>query len=260
MILIRAISAEIIKIRRSGLVWLASLGTIIVNMIFALLAFYYPQIFIDDSHYQNVWFSWIDFHYQGILGLLLPMYLVIICALSINLENRNGTWLSLYVLPVPKHIIYLSKLVTVTCIFILSHFLFLVLLLLSPLVIQAFRNDLNFIFQEIPLAVLGSFFIRTIVSSFGIIGLVFFISYFSRSFIFPLVFGIIGFVIANLLLDQFGFTEWFPFAYPALNLFSDNSLIIEHKLWVIKLFSILYFVLFTGIGIYFSEKDTIKTR
>jgi len=260
MILIGAITAEIIKIRRSGLLWLASLGTIIVNMIFAMLAIYYPNIFLDNSQYQNVWYTWIAFHYQGILGLLLPMYLVIICALSINLENRNDTWRFLYVLPVPKYIIYLSKLFIVTCIFILSHFLFLVLLILSPLIIQIFRNELNFIFLEIPFELLVSFFVRTILSSFGIIGLVFFISYFSRSFIFPLAFGIIGFVIANLLLDQFKFPEWFPFTYPALNLFSKDSLTIEHKLWLINLYSILYYILFLGIGIYFSKKDTIKTR
>ena len=258
--MIRSISAEIIKVRRSGLIWLATLGTLIVNSIFAILALYYPDIFIDSSQYPNVWYSWITFHYQGILGLLLPMYLVIICALSINLENRNETWRLLYVQPVPKYLLYLAKLFTVTWIFIMSHLFFLLLLAAAPAILQVFWDKPTFHYKDLPIGLLISYFIRTILSSFGIIGLVFFISFFSRSFIFPLACGILGFVLASVLLDASGYPAWFPFAYPALNLSLKDQLFMDEKLWMINLYSVLYYLFFLAGGIYFSERDTLRTR
>jgi hypothetical protein len=260
MILNQSIQAELIKIRRSGLVWLAILGTLFVNLILALLAVYYPEIFTETYYQDNVWNSWILFHYQGILGLLLPMYLVIISALSIYLENRNETWRLVYGLPVPKYILYLSKLFTVTFIFILSHLLFALLLVSLPGVFRFWADHLSFNYSEIPVDTLMSLFTMTVLSSFGIIGVIFFISYFSRSFIFPLAVGIIGFVLANVLLDASLNPLWFPFAYPALNLSLNNTDIVDSELWIVNLFSVLYYLVFLIAGTYFSKRDTLKTR
>jgi hypothetical protein len=260
MILTQSIQAELIKIRRSGLVWLAILGTLIVNMILSLLALYYPEIFAKADYQDNIWNSWIVFHYKGILGLLLPMYLVIISALSIYLENRNDTWRLVYVMPVPKYILYLTKLCTVTLIFILSHLLFVITMICLPGILQFWWEELTFDYLAIPVNLVISFFIRTVFSSFGIFGLVFFISYFARSFVFPLAVGIIGFVLANVLLDAGIYPSWFPFSYPILNLSFEDSVSVYRDVWILNFYSVLYYLFFLFTGIYFSKRDTLKTR
>jgi hypothetical protein len=241
-----------IKLKYSGVLWLATAGTIITNLLFALAAFYLPTLSEQIiSNPLTDWNTWIEFHYQGIMTMLLPMFLVILCALSVLQENRSDMWKVLYALPFNKGIIYLSKLKVIILLFVLSHFLFILLMMIFPSILEP-----SLISESIPMSGVFNLFIGTIISSLGILGLVFWVSYYSRSFVLPLAVGILGFVVARLLRENGLNGEFFPFAYPVICVESIISQK-DHQT-TIYLYSLLWFAFITTIGTFQAGNDRRK--
>ena len=201
---------EFIKLKRSGILILSTLGTVITNLLFLGTSYALESMPVPVKKAAlNSWESWIDFHYDGIMPMLLPMYLVILCALSVNQEKRYGTWKLLALLPVKPSSIYLAKLLIVVLIFALSHLIFVLLMILLP-----YLRHFSWISQPLPAAEIFLRYITTILTSLGTIALVFFISYFSKNVIAPLAAGILGFVLSQLLHDN-NIPDWyFPFSLP----------------------------------------------
>ncbi len=202
---------ELIKLKRSGIFWLSTVGSVLTNLIFigtALLLTVVDSELITGNAMES-WTSWINFHFSGILPMLLPMYLVILCALAVNQERRNRTWKVLALLPVQPPMIYLSKLLIVTLVFALSHLIFVVLMVILPYVFQ-----FSWISESAPFGRVLLLFGSTVLTSLGTISLVYLVSYFSKNFVLPLAVGILGFVLSQLLHDN-GISAWyFPFALP----------------------------------------------
>lgn len=202
---------ELMKLKRSGVLLLSTVGTLISNILFTGTALALDSV--DTTIIKSVplqsWATWIGFHYEGIMPMLLPMYLVILCALTVNQEKRFGTWKVLALLPVNPFHIYLSKLVVVIIVFTLSHFIFVAMMWAIP-----YMAGFSWAFDAFPAKKVWLLFITTICASLGTIALVFMVSYFSRNFIMPLAVGILGFVLSQLFYDN-GIQAWyFPFSLP----------------------------------------------
>lgn len=250
-----ALQSELIKLKYSGLLWLSTLGTLITNVMMALLAILLPTISINGLSYEidvtKSWQNWIEFHYQGITPMLLPMYLVILCALSILMENRSNTWKNLYTLPIRKSTIYLSKLLVVLILFAGSHLMFVLVLVFIP-----FITGMDLTSNPFPSYFIFQLYAGTIVSSMGILGLVYLSSYYVKSFVFPLAVGIIGFVLAQLMMDYGYSAQWFPFAQPFLT--TATILEMSYFPWMVSFYSLLFFIIITFLGSFYSRYR--KTR
>ena len=248
----RFLRAEIIKLKYSGMFWLSTAGTVFTNLMMAIIPFNLPIV----SEYLEMdplgsWEGWIKFHYLGILPMLLPMYLVILCALALLMENRSNSWKVLYALPVPKAVVYLSKLKVVSLVFAFSHLVFLILLVLIPFLVgTSFTNT------ELPAFLILRLAFGTLLSCMGILSLVYLISYFSRSFVMPLAVGILGFVLAQLIKDYNLGGAYFPFSWPSLTIDS----IFQHEMaWGTLLVSILFLAVMTFVGAILANRDRSKS-
>ena len=238
---------ELIKLKHSGIFWLATAGTLVTNLIFVVITIVLNRIETDliQNNMTDSWANWVDFHYQGILPMLLPMFLVILCALTFNQEKRYGTWKVLAILPIHPRLIFLSKLIMITLIFTVSHFIFVVLLILLPFLFQFPFVGEAFMFNDIL-----QLFSATILTSLGTIALVYMISYFSQSFVLPLAVGIIGFVISQLLHDHQVLAWYFPFSLPIEGMYQINTS--DDFPLNFSAISLSFFALFTLIGYRYS--------
>jgi hypothetical protein len=247
----RFLRAELIKLKHSGMFWLSTVGTVFTNLMMAVIPFNFPIV----SEYLEMaplgsWEGWIKFHYLGILPMLLPMYLVILCALALLMENRASSWKLLYALPVPKAVVYLSKLKVVAMVFAFSHLLFLVLLVVIP-----FLTGTSFAGTGVPAQMLLKLAFGTIVSCMGILSLVYLISYFTRSLVFPLAVGILGFVLAQLIKDYNLGGAYFPFSWPTLTI---DSVFLGGMAWTTLLVSIVFLSVVTFLGVILANRDRTK--
>ena len=149
--------------------------------------------------------------------------------------------------------VYYSKLKVIFWVFALSHFLFVILLLIIPGFLGLSDNT-----NSIPVGYALELYIATIVSSLSTLGLVYLVSYYSRSLVLPLAVGILGFVSAQLMRDNGFETIWFPFSHPVLGVKSVlNGL--GHRPDV-YLNSLIQLGIFTAIGSYLATRDYWKFK
>jgi hypothetical protein len=244
---------ELIKTKNSGILWLATLGCIVCNVMLAIVGNYLSSTEIELLNLQTIngWNDWIGFHYQGMTPMLLPMFLVILCALAISQEHRNNTWKVLYTMPIKRSSIYLSKQLLIVIVFAGSHLLFVLLMIFFPVLLNLSFDD------GLPVVLLLELYLTTVVSSLGILGLIYLISYYSSSFVLPLAVGIIGFVLAQLIEENQLPTFWWPFTYPnnALN----NLLAYQHLDFTTLLSSIIVLFVATLSGMTLSTRKSIVT-
>jgi len=250
--LFRFMWAETIKLKYSGMLWLSTVGTLFTNLMMAVIPFNFPII----SEYLEMdpmdsWIGWIQFHYLGILPMLLPMYLVILSALSLLTENRSKSWKMLYALPFSRAVVYIGKLKVVALVFAFSHLLFLILMVLIP-----FIAGTSFVSNELPFIFLLKLAFGTILSCMGILSLVYLISYFTRSFVLPLAVGILGFVLAQLIKDYNLGGTYFPFSWPSMTIdaFFQNEPVAQ-LLWI----NILFLLVVTLFGVILVNRDKTKS-
>jgi hypothetical protein len=248
----RFLRAELIKLKHSGMFWLSTVGTVFTNLMMAIIPFNFPIV----SEYLEMdplgsWEGWITFHYLGILPMLLPMYLVILCALATLMENRSDSWKLLHALPSPKALVYLSKLKVVGLVFAFSHLLFLILLVIIP-----FLTGTSFTNTGIPALLLLKLAFGTIVSCMGILSLVYLVSYFTRSLVLPLAVGILGFVLAQLIEDYSLGGSYFPFSWPSLTI---DSIFQNEMALSTLLVSVLFLCVVTFIGVILANRDRAKS-
>lgn len=249
MKILAALKAEWIKIKNSGLVLLAVFGSLTVNLAFLGVALFAPDLVFVTGDF---WLDWTLFHYEQIMGLLLPMYLVILCSLSILIENANAGWKTLYALPFPHRNIYLSKLGIVVLIFVASHSGFLALSVASGVALGG-RFD-----STMPFRYVFDFYAATLGSSVGIIGIMFLIAYFVRPFIIPLLVGIIGFVLAQLWAGHPVLSRIWPFAYPAASLFGIRNG--EGFPLIFVVLSVLVLLVSAAAGVFAADRETLRSR
>lgn len=247
----RFTQAEAIKLKNSGMLWLSTVGTLFTNLMMAVIPFNFPII----SEYLDIdpmgsWEGWMRFHYLGILPMLLPMYLVILSALSLLAENRSKSWKMLYALPAPKAIVYMSKLNVIALVFAFSHLMFLVLMLVVPI----FTSP-SFASGQLPLILLLKLAVGTILSCMGILSLVYFVSYFTRSFVLPLAVGILGFVLAQLIKDYNLGGRYFPFSWPSMTI---ELLFRNEPVWQLILVSLFFMLVVTILGVMMVKWDRTK--
>ena len=245
----RAVSAEFVKLKWTGIFWLSTAGAVFTNIMISTLALYLPQITsIIPGEISTDTLSWIRFHYDGILPMLLPMYIVILCALSVRLELKAKGWKMLYAMPVTRSVIYGAKLTLVVFAFAFSHGIFWVLMSMAP---SMFGMDMEI--STVPFGFLMGLYIITLVSSLGILGMMFFVSYFSRGFVLPLAVGILGFVAAQLFADYSIHATYFPFSMPriAVRAWLDQQEISGNVL----LTSSGCFILFLLLGTFISKRE-----
>jgi hypothetical protein len=249
---LRYIQAETLKLKHSGALWLATAGTVFTNGMMAVIPFNFPIVseYLEMAPLES-WEGWIRFHYLGILPMLLPMYLVILCALALLMENRSKSWKMLYTLPASKAMVYMSKLKVVAVVFTFSHLLFLVLLVLIP-----FLTGTSFTSSEVPFYLLFKLAFGTVVSCMGILSLVYLISYFSRSFVLPLAVGILGFVLAQLIEDYNLGGAYFPFSWPRL---TTQSIFQGGLDWTTLGIDILFLTAVTLLGFTLANRDRTKS-
>jgi len=103
----RALSAEMLKLKRTLALWLA----IIIPSIIALLQFsiilFRGQSYLQNAEDPKLWLGRQTIFFWTLLAL--PLFITLETALLAGLEHSQNNWKHLFVLPVPRSNIYAAK-------------------------------------------------------------------------------------------------------------------------------------------------------
>src|SRR5215831_17453219 len=122
MILLRVLSAELLKLRRTNALRLVAIAPL---SIVVLLTFFFTQApSMIGRQREDSWISLARIMFVFWALLVLPLYIALQTALVAALEHAENQWKLILARPVPRWTIYLAKL------FVAVAFLFLRLLVL----------------------------------------------------------------------------------------------------------------------------------
>lgn len=134
----KALASEIVKIRRTFMIWFVVIVPVIVVFATFLTVLNDTALSVPDA------FRWyVRFAYRPYLHVFV--FLQILLAVHINyIEHRNMTWKNLFVLPAPRWSILLAKAIVLQCVLFLNVFIFYCLVMISGELMAILRPEPGF--------------------------------------------------------------------------------------------------------------------
>ncbi len=258
--LYRCIQAEALKAKNSYAFWLAWVGTSFVALALFII------VLLDNNQITHVaeanpWRSYVQFYYSGTNFMLLPLFIIIIASLVTFIEHRNGMWKHLYVLNVSRWHLYVSKFIVIVLLFAAAHTYFVLLMLISGVATGIIRPSSGLLSHFPDFVQIGTRAFKTVFSVLGLLAVQYWISIRFRSFIVPLGVGVIGFVMATLMVEQSHWVLYMPYAHPLLYAQgADGPIKLSHwgPISEVELYSLLYCVVFVPLGYWLTRRMTVE--
>ena len=242
MRLMLSLRSEILKLKRTLSIYLCVLAAV-----FGPLMSFLEHLEPDEKLAQGL--PWIQHFIEGrepVCIALLPFYIILICALLMQIENRDKTWKQVLSSPQRKINIFFGK------------FLVLQIMVLLFLICYNFFTGLTGVAIEMmdPAIYGGKLELSRIIAvntqtwilSLGLSAIQFWLSLRFRNFVAPLGIGLVGWFLAPMMLFQFktGLIEYYPYAFTVLSVMSNYKSNIATYQW----YSVITAVLFLGIAFF----------
>ncbi|MCW3074917.1 MAG: hypothetical protein JWP69_1986 [Flaviaesturariibacter sp.] len=242
-----SLSSELLKTKRTASFWMSIIGAAFIPALFALAyTFNADKIAIKlkvmpwGQHFGQGW--------QSLSSFLLPMYIILVCALIPQIEFKNNAWKQVFSSPQSTGQIFFSKFLTVHLLILFCYTLFNVFMILFALLVNLINSKYTFLDSSINWSQLMQLNAKTYISILGISAIQFWLSLRFKNFIAPVGIGLV-LLIGSIIATGFGWDHVYkiPYAHPILTLMSmkgKGPLVLENH----ELNSIGYFVFFTLLG------------
>ena len=210
-LLLCALDAERLKVKRTLALWLAFVGPLAVTG-FLFLAFWREGEQFLRAPSSNAWTEFgrvIDIFWSFIV---LPLFITLQTALLGGLEHSSGQWKHLYALPTPRWIVYASKQISAVALMGLSHVALIGFTVLCGWMLWGLRPDLGFhapipwsqVLLPVVFACLGSWLLLAIHTWVGLRW---------RSFVVGSAVGIV-LTVAGVVVIRSEWGSFYPWAIP----------------------------------------------
>lgn len=239
--------AELLKSKRTSSFWLSLLGAAFIPAIF-LMAYLLKPDGAARSMQAAPWNMHFFMGWKALAGFLLPMFVVLLCALVPQIEFRNNTWKQVYASPQTYGQIYFSKLLTIHTMLLFFFVAYNLFMLLTGVTAALVHKQFTFLdkgFEVGKLLVLNA---KVYISTMGIAAIQYWLSLRFKNFIVPVGIGLallIGATVANAFNWEYIYE--LPFAHPSLTLDWVNKTA-DYGLQPHEWNALVYFVVFTIIG------------
>ena len=222
---LRALSAELLKIKRTLAFWLTLLAPLPVALMLLMI---FLQQGEQIGYRDNRWYS-LSQNSLVIWGLLmLPLFVTLETGLLSALEHSNKTWKQLYALPLPRWAIYAAKQFVSMGLIGLSMIFLLAMIVGIGLLLNRFRPTLGFA-APIPWPTIVQAYLLTYLASWLIISLHLWVSAHWPSFVAAMGVGIVA-TVAGVLVIESDWARVYPWTLPglvAINFMEGNAVSAE---------------------------------
>ncbi len=251
----RCITADLYKLKRTPVLWLALVGGAFVG-IFVFLIYYF---LVDEFQGAdaNPWNNYVQIGFTMISMLLITPYAVLLTAAVLYPEHQANAWKWLHTLPLPRTYYYLAKLLVTLALVVLTYVVFFLTLLAGGYLLSILLPQLGFQDHTPAAGRLLGIVVRSFVSLLGLTAIQFWLSYRYRNIIVPIGVGLLGFIIGLVSATKTQAALYFPYCYPvytSLLLESNDPQSADLPYWGSLLqtewLSAGYFLVFMVVGIW----------
>lgn len=242
-----ALGSELLKTKRTASFWMSIIGAAFIPTLFAL-AYIFNADKIAPSLAAAPWQKHFGQGWQSLSSFLLPMYIILVCALIPQIEFKSNAWKQVFSSPQSTGQIFFSKFLTVHLLILFCYILFNVFMIGSALVVNLINSKYNFLDKPINWSYLMQLNAKTYISILGISAIQFWLSLRFKNFIAPVGIGL-ALLVGSLIATGLGWEHVYkiPYAHPLITLMSmkgKGPLTLENH----ELNSIGYFLFFTAVG------------
>ena len=213
---------ELIKIKNSFALWLVVLGALFIPVFFVLNNIYQWKDYLPKPG-VNPWNDYFRKGFNGVHFIFLPLLIVLLVALLLNIEHKSNTWKHIFVLPISKTKIFLSKYLVFLSLIVMFYCLMILFFLSGGVLLSLWKSEFNFsifkpsyMFHSVESGI-PSYIIRSFISSLGIIAIHFWLSFRLKNLFLNIGIGLAGVVIAvSMFIGNWTSIIYLPYAYPVL--------------------------------------------
>jgi hypothetical protein len=256
-----SIKAEIQKTRNTPILWI-SIGSAMFLALFVFLSFALDTRDQVMHIGNNPWERYIRMSMHLMAIFILPIVILLASSIA-QTEHRNNMWKQLYSLPVQRQTIFLSKLL-LQLLAISSFFIvFMFLGLIGGYILGRIEPLYEFSYYGPALLLWLSALSRTFLAALGILAFQYWISVRWQNFIIPIGIGLVGFILMLVMMNNSPWIVYVPFGYPSLILlrygFNADVTGLEQIafLYNVEWYSLLCFLVFTGLGLWEEKRKEI---
>lgn len=211
--MINSICAELLKIRKSSIVWLLWLTGLGLSLSIAVFYVKGPESFVTMG--KNPWTKYTSFSLSLFSMFVFPFFVLLLTSSNILLEHRSNSWKSIFTLSNPKWSILLSKLISLLVLMLVVCLLYVISTLLFGYLIDIIVPEYEFNYYATDMPVFLLHVCQLYISVLGILGIQFFLSLSFSNQLYPLIIGIILIILGFLLtLTETAFSSFFPYSFP----------------------------------------------
>jgi len=235
-----AFFAEIIKSKNTFALWLTFIGAAIIPLAVFITYAYNWELFIPKT-WENPWREIFIRSFNGIT-LFTPLFVILIIGLLFNIEHKANAWKHIFVLPISKSSVFLSKYLFLFFLLCFYYLLFVLLTLVNGYLLGVFKQQLKFLMFTPDWNEVVSFLAKFFIGVLAIVAIHFWTSFRIKNLIANLGIGLTGIAFAIILNGKGGLTIFLPYSFPIkmLNYMPNSANFLEDY----HIISLIYFILF----------------
>ena len=231
MNLLVSFRSELLKIKRTSLIYLCIFGAALVPVMTLLLDNHSAEGLAELK--KSPWSLYLNEGGRALSVIILPMYVILVCTLLPQLEFRNNTWKQVLTSPQSFGNIFAAKFLSVQLLIIGFILLYMLLMMASLMCVHFFRANLD-LFNHRPDWVKLFTTIGTIYGTIlAISAIQFWCGMRFRSFIVPIIIGFSMWFMSMMSAMEFHWVHAskIPYAFSILAPFPKYAAQVNTMLW-----------------------------
>jgi hypothetical protein len=165
--------------------------------------------------YADPWQIYFKISLQMVIGMILPLYMILICTLLAQVEYRNNTWKQVFGSPQSEVTVFISKFLNLQFLIISFLLLNVIFLFLAAFLLNSIDSKLDLLHKYLDWQHLAALLSKTFVCSLAISSIQFWMSLRFRNFILPLAIGFVLWLAGIMMVFEYKSIskEWYPYSY-----------------------------------------------
>jgi len=211
--LVRALSAEALKLKRTLALWLAVIGPLSIVGLEFLVTWQRGAAHFRQT--ENAWFKFGRGIFFASSMMVLPLFIALQAALLAGLEHGNEQWKHLYALPLPRWAVYAAKQLIGMALIGLSIGLLVFGTVLAGLALHLIDPAFGFA-VTIPWGRLLRFAVGIYLASWLMISIHTWIGLRWKNFVLAMTVGVVATLLAMVVGSDSAFARVYPWAMPGV--------------------------------------------
>jgi len=216
------ILAEWIKSRRSFTPWFLVAGSVLIPLVCFLIYINRSSIFTPEAG-ANGWSAYLQMNVSLSTALMLPIWIILLVALTIHPEQKGNTWKRLFVTPVGKGRLYTGKLVYLCLEVVVTLIGFFMAIGLSGIMAHALHPNLAMHFNDMPLLDMLMTAVGLTICLLPMMTIQYVFSLLTNNVLVPASIGLFVVIVSMVLAQGWKYAVYDPYVFPLLFAWDDTG-------------------------------------